>query len=289
LVGVTDASGTLKSVNGDIHLVSSDYFRTLRISMLAGRMLRRDDALGRSTVAVVNEEFARRFGLGRDVVGQQISEPGDPITIVGMVGNVRTRGLQTAPVPEVYISSLQLSWSNTYLVVRSAIPTAELVKLVKAAVESANSEQAVFGVLTMNELLADSVSEPKFYVLLIGAFALLALAMAAAGVYSVVSCLVSQRTNEIGIRMALGASGSMIVRTVVGSTSAWVAAGLAMGLGAGLATRNLLRALSDTAATGSPWMYACVVMFFFALTIVACYAPVRRAMRIDPAVALRWE
>src|SRR5260221_4348168 len=262
LVGVTERDGRLKSIIGDNHLISPEYFRTLRIPLLAGRMFRDDDRTEPWRVAIVNEEFARRFGLGRDVVGNQTDEPVQRLTIVGMVGNVRTRGLRAAPFPEVYLSSLRFSWTNQYLIVRSAMPPAQLVKLVKAAIQSSNSDQAVFGVMTMDELIADSVTEPRFYVFLIGAFALVAVAMAAAGMYSVISCLVSQRTSEIAIRIALGARRGDIVQTIIGKTTAWVAAGLGCGLGLGLAFRDTIRTLSSTVVQGSPWMYAAVVLFF---------------------------
>jgi predicted permease len=287
LVGAKEPNGQNKIVWSVNHLVSPDYFRTLRIPLLAGRMLRKDDAGPRVKVAVVNEELARRFGYGRDIVGKQFDEPGEPITIVGMVGNVRARGLQTDPYPEFYLSSLQLDWVNVYLVVRSALPPGQLVKQVKAAIQSSNSDQAVFGVMTMDEFIADSVTEPRFDAFLIGAFALLAVAMAAAGMYSVISCLVSQRTSEIAIRVALGATRGAIVRTILGTTTAWVVAGLAGGLGLGFATRNTVRSLSSAAVEGSPWMYVSVVLFFLAMTLLAAYLPVRRGTRLDPAVALR--
>jgi predicted permease len=289
LVGVTDAIGRLKSVLGDNHLVSPDYFRTLRIPLLAGRAFHDDDVAGRPRVAIVNQEFAHRFGLGRDVVGKQIFEPGEPFTIVGLVGDVRTRGLRTAPFPEVYLSSLQFDWANVYLFVRSSLPPEQLVKLVKAAIQSSNADQAVFDVVTMDEMVAESLTEPRFQMLLIGAFALLALAMAAAGMYSVIFFLVSQRTSEIAIRMALGASRAAIVRTVLGTTSLWVVVGLAGGLGLGLAASATIRSLTDTEAAGSPTMYAAVVLFFLAVTLVAAYLPARRASRLDPAAALRCE
>ncbi|HXI40577.1 MAG TPA: ABC transporter permease [Bryobacteraceae bacterium] len=289
LVGVTDRDGRLKSVVGDNHLVSKDYFRTLRIPLLAGRLFRDGDETEPWSVTIVNEEFARRFGLGRDVIGKQTAEPVHPLTIVGMVGNVRTRGLRAAPFPEDYLPSLRFSWTNQYLIVRSAMPPAQLVKVVKAAIQSSNSDQAVFGVMTMDELIADSVTEPRFHAYLIGAFALLAVAMAAAGIYSVISFLVSQRTSEIAIRIALGASRGDIVKTVLGTTSLWVATGLAAGLGLGLAASRTIRSLTDTEATASPVMYAGVVLFFLAVTLLAASMPVRRASRLDPAVALRSE
>jgi putative ABC transport system permease protein len=289
LVGVTDPSGALKSIIGWNHLVSADYFRTLRIPLLAGRTLRRDDAGRGVTVAVVNEEFARQFGFGANIVGHQIDEgPGEPpTTIVGMVGNVRTRGLRTDPFPEVYLSHLQLSWANTYLVVRSALAPGQLLKQVKTAIASANSDQPVFGVETLNDFISDSVAEPRFDVFLIGAFALLAVAMAAAGMYSVISCLVSQRTSEIAIRIALGATRGAIVRTIIGATAAWVILGLACGLALGLATRSTVSKLAATATTGSPWMYAVLVLFFFAVTLAATARPTHRAASLDPAAALR--
>jgi len=147
----------------------------------------------------------------------------------------------------------------------------------------------VFGVLTMDELIADSVTEPRFETFVIGAFALLALAMAATGMYSVISFLVSQRTGEIAIRMALGASRGAIVKTVLGLTSLWVAAGLAGGLAIGLAASKTIQSLTDSEAAGSPEMYAAVIGFFLAVTLLAAAVPLRRALRLDPAAALRCE
>ncbi|PYT28619.1 MAG: hypothetical protein DMG58_18155 [Acidobacteria bacterium] len=292
VVGVRDRTGALKKMIGvgETHRVSADYFRTLRIPLLSGRTFRDDDDLRHPYVAIVNQEFARRFGLGGDVLRKQFfGDAPVPITIVGMVGDVRTRGLQAAPVPEVYLSSLQIDGPNVYLIVRSTIPPGQLVKLVKAVIHSSSSDQAVFGISTMEELVADTLTEQRFDVFLIGTFALLAIAMAAAGMYSVVSCLVSQRTSEVAIRIALGASRGAIVRTILGTTTAWMVAGLACGLGLGLITRNIIRSLSRTTVDGSWWMYVSVVLFFLVVTLVAAYLPVRRAILLDPAIALRCE
>jgi predicted permease len=289
LIGVTDAAGALVSVIADNHLISPDYFRVLRIPLLAGRSFRAADGEGQPRVAIVNEEFARRFGLGRDVVGRQIFEPGEPITIVGLVGDVRTRGRQIAPVPEVYLSSLQFSWANVYLMVRSPLPPAQLLAQVKAAIRAANPDQAVYGVMTLEEMIADALREPRFQSWVIGAFALLAVAMAIAGMYSVVSCLVSQRTTEIAIRMALGARRGAIVRAILGVTSLWMVTGLAAGLGLGLAARHSLRSLSGAVSGGSPWMFAVVALLFLVAALAAAWLPARQAARLDPAVALRAE
>ena len=271
------------------HQISPDYFRTLGIPLLAGRTFRLSDAGPRLTVAIVNEEFARHFGLGPDVVGKQIDYSDPPVTIVGMVGTVRARPLETKQDPECYISSLESSWPNVYLLVRSSRPPGQLLKEVKAAIASVNPDQAVFGVQTMNELVADSIPEPRFDVYLIGVFALLAVAMVAAGMYSVISFLVSQRTSEIAIRMALGAGRGAIIRTAVAAASLWVGAGLAGGLYLGFAASKTIRSLTDTEAAGGAAMYAAVAVFFLAVTFIAAYLPARRATRLDPAQALRSE
>jgi ABC-type antimicrobial peptide transport system permease subunit len=195
----------------------------------------------------------------------------------------------TAPQPQVYFSYLQMYEPNIHLVVRSSLPLGQVLVAVKDAIHSSYSEQAVFDVLTLDQVLSNSVAEPRFHAILIGAFALLALAMAGCGMYSVISCLVSQRTAEIAIRIALGAEGSAIVQTVLGSTGVWVAGGLAAGVALGLATSKTVRQLSHSTVSGSLAMYAVVVLFFLAVTLVAAYIPVRRASRIDPAMALRSE
>ena len=288
LRGVTEANGELKHVIAWTHLISPDYFRVLRIPVLVGRTFRRSDAGPRATVAIVNEEFARRFGLGADIVGKQLDEgPDEPITIVGMAANVRTRGLETAPFPEIYLSSLQLQWANTFLVVRSSIPPRNLLRQVKAAIRSADADQAVFGVETMEQMIAGATAEPRFETLLVGAFALLAVVMAAAGLYSVISCLVSQRTGEIAIRMALGARPGDILRAVLGTTSAWVAGGLAVGLWLGLGAAKTIRTLTSAEAAPPPGMYAAVLALFVVVAAFSAWLPARRATRVSPAVALR--
>jgi len=164
------------------------------------------------------------------------------------------------------------------------------VRQVKLAIQSSNPDQAVFGVTTMDELLADSVTEPRFYLFLIGAFALLAVAVAAAGTYCAISRLVSQRTSEIVIRIGLGASRFAIIQTILTAIVVWVMAGLACGLALRLAIWNTVRALSDTAVKGLPWVYAAVVVLFFLLvTLLAAYVPLGRASRVAPSVALRCE
>jgi putative ABC transport system permease protein len=271
------------------HQASPDYFHALGIPLLAGRAFRLSDAGPRLTAAIVNEEFARNFGLGPDVVGKQLDLSNPPVTIVGLVGSVRASPLETKPAPECYLPSLELSWPNVYLLVRSPLPPGQLLKEVKSAIAAVDPDQAVFGVQTMNEWVGDSVPEPRFDTYLIGVFALLAVAMAGAGMYSVISFLVSQRTSEIAIRMALGAGRGAIVKTVLAATGLWVLTGLAGGLYLGYAAGKTLRSLTDAEALASPATYAVVALFFLVVNLVAVYLPARRATRLDPAAALRSE
>ncbi|HLJ48575.1 MAG TPA: ABC transporter permease [Bryobacteraceae bacterium] len=286
--GQPDDPGLVRRQVASFQIVSPDYFRTLGISLMAGRTFRDDDMVGRPDVVIVNEEFVRRFGDGRDLIGRRIASRRST-TIVGVVANVRMSGRETAPVPQIYASYLQMYEPNIYLVVRSRLAPDQLIGRVKEAIRSAYADQAVFHVLTMEEVLSNSLAEPRFHAFLIGAFALLALAMAASGMYSVISCLVSQRTSEIAIRIALGAGLTAIVRTVVGRTGAWLLGGLGIGLVLGLVASGTVRRLSHTAVSGSPEMYGAVVLFFIVVTLIASYLPVRRASRLDPAMALRCE
>jgi putative ABC transport system permease protein len=141
--------------------------------------------------------------------------------------------------------------------------------------------------MSLDEVISRSVATPRFQAILIGAFALLALMMAASGLYGVISCLVTQRTSEIAIRMALGANRSRVVKAIVGQTAAWVLGGLAVGMGLGAATSTLVRRLSLSADSGDPLTYAVIALVYLAVTLFACLAPVRRATRLDPATALR--
>jgi putative ABC transport system permease protein len=290
IVGVPVASGAV-GYPSYTNSVSPDYFHTLKIPLLAGRGFREDDMQGREPVAIVSQEFARRAGVP-DPVGRQLFPgygPGETITIVGVAGDVRMRNLETAPFPVCYLSYRQLLLPDAYLVVRSLMPQGRLVNSVKAAIRSSYPEQAVFHVRSMEQVFSSSIAQPRFQAWLVGVFALLALVMAASGMFSVISFLVSQRTSEIAIRMALGAGRGDIVKTVLGTTSLWVVAGLACGLGLGLAASRTVRSLTDTEANGSPAMYAAVVLFFLVVTLLAAYMPVRRASRLDPGVALRSE
>jgi putative ABC transport system permease protein len=277
------------------YFVSSDYFRVLGIPLVEGRTFRDDDAQGRPRVAVVNQEFVRSHEIAINPVGRQIDDGSDgAITIVGVVGDTRARGVLTEPEPQFYTSYLQYFLPNAYLLVRSSLAQTQLVTRVKEAIRASYVDQPVFNVSSMDEVLSSSTAGLRFSAFVLGVFALLALMMAAGGMYSIISCLVSQRTNEIAVRIALGASRTAIVKTVWATTGAWILAGLTGGIGLGLAARTTILRLSNIGVPGSAGsaahsteMYAATALFFIAIAVFASYVPVKRAMRIDPALALR--
>jgi putative ABC transport system permease protein len=266
--------------------ISPDYFRTLRIPIVSGRAFRDDDRTGRPAVVIVNQEFVRRFANGRDLLGRRI-DLDRPASIIGVVGDVRMSASATAPEPQIYTSYLQYYEPNEYLLVRSALSQNELMPRVKAAIRSAYPDQAVFNVITMEDVFARSIAEPRFQAWLTGAFAFLALAIATTGMYSVVACLVSQRTSEIAIRVALGAGRLAIIRTVLGATTIWVTVGLAVGIVLGIAAGGTVQRLTGASVAPKPGMYMAAAGLFLLLTLAASFVPIRRANAVGPAQALR--
>ena len=197
--------------------------------------------------------------------------------------------METVTAPQIYASFLQDFEPNINLVARGSLDTATLVRNVKGSIWSIAPDQAVFNVKTMDQVVSNSVAEPRFVALLIGAFALLAVVMAAAGVYSVVSYLVSQRTREIAVRVALGAQRGDVLWMVAGQTVAWSLCGLFLGAIGAVAVARMTRGMLPGAAPVDVAALAAVCAFFAVVAISAAYAPARRAVRLDPVTALRCE
>jgi predicted permease len=272
------------------YFVSPDYFRALGISLIAGRTFRDDDSLGKMQVAVVNQEFVRSHSIEANPLGRQIDDgPGGRITIVGVVGNVRIRGAEIAPEPQLYTPYLQYFQPLVNVVVRSSLDHEQLISRVKTAIRSSYSEQAVFNISTMEDLFFNSIATPRFNASLAGVFSVLALLLTASGMYSVVSFIVSQRSNEIAVRIALGARRAAIVRNVLIYTMLWVVGGLAAGIVLGAVASRTIQSLSSSVIPASSATYTVVTLFFLGVALLATWSPVRRATRVDPARALREE
>jgi predicted permease len=276
-------------------LISPDYFRALGVPILRGRPFDESDTQTAPESVVINQTMVSTFFPGEDPIGRrlQLGEP-DPrspwVTIVGVVGDVKYTGLDAAPAPTMYTPYEQnLWWPTMYLIVRSAGGTAGLDQSLRAQVAALDPQLPVAEVRTMRELLGRSVAEPRFRTALLGIFAAVALLLAAIGIYGILSYAVGQRTQEIGIRMALGAQRHDVLALVLRDGMILVGAGVGFGLIAALALSRLLSGLLFGVGPMDAWSFGTASLVMTAAALLACYVPAARAARVDPMVALRAE
>jgi putative ABC transport system permease protein len=275
------------------------YFETLKIPVREGRGLDERDGASAPPVVVVNEAMARKFWPGESPVGRRVkSLPGkdSPLaTVVGVVGDVRQAGLEQPPGTEIYFSVAQPALTNgafrsMSVVLRSSAPDPmALLPSVRAAIGELDGALPLAHVRTMEELMGASLVRTRFLMTLLAAFAGLALVLAAVGIYGLLSHVVAQRTNEIGVRMALGANRRQILRDVVGYGLGLVGVGVAVGLVGALALSRLMGSLVFGIGATDPLTFVAVAALLLAVSLVACLVPAGRAVRVDPVVALRYE
>jgi putative ABC transport system permease protein len=281
--------------------VSADYFKLLDIPVLAGRAFTERETPDALTVAVVNESFAQKYFLGENPVGKQIqyysARPSDPmpppVEVVGVVRDVRQANLEAAPEPIMYTSQSQRRWSFMTFMARTDQDPMQLVGAVKGAIQSIDKDLPISKVATLDQLMSASISQRRGLMILLGAFAALALILAGVGIYGVMSYSVSQRTHEIGIRMALGARASDVIRLVVRQGLVLALAGVAIGIVGALAlTRLLTSLLSDllfNVGAADPVTFLAIPILVLIVALGACFVPAHRATRVDPMEALRYE
>ena len=275
--------------------VSPGYFDAAGVRVLRGRVPDERDAAGAPPVLAVNQSLARRDFPGEDPVGKRISfgirPDGQPnwFEIVGVVADVRSMELHTEPPPEIYTSYLQDPFAGMSFVVRSSVEPESLVPAVREAVRGVDRAQPVAEVRTMEQLVGEAAAEPRFNSLLLGLFACVALVLAAAGIYGVMSYAVTQRTHEIGIRIALGAQTGDVLRFVVGQGMALALAGVGLGLLAALALTRVMASMLYGVSATDPATFAGVALLLSLVAFLASYVPARRATKVDPMVALRYE
>ena len=276
----------------DFRIASPGYFEAMEIPLVRGRSFTERDRSDAPVVAVVNRVFADRLlDPTKDALGQRIryGRGGDWIEIVGIVGQVRHKGLDAEPQPEMFVSYRQLQYGSMTVVLRAAGNPLALVEPFKRAVFGLDPLQPIANLDTVQELIAGSLAQRRFHAILFLVFAGLALTLAGIGIYGVISYSVSQRTREIGVRMALGARERDVLREVVGTGLRLTALGIAIGLGGALLVTRGLQGLLYGVSPADPLTFVAVPVALLLVAAAACIVPARRASRVDPMVALRSE
>jgi putative ABC transport system permease protein len=281
----------------EVRIVSPEYFGAIGIPLQRGRAFERGDTASSRQVVVISETAARRFFPGEEPLGQWITvgwgrPEGAPKAggeVVGIVGDVTERGLVEEKPPEIYLPHAQLPIGSMDLVLRSAGSPRSLAPAVHAAVRGLDPELPLARMATLEEIVARSISEPRFYMVLLGAFAGTALFLAALGIFGVMSFAVVQRSREIGIRVALGADPKQVLCMVLGHASLLAVAGVGLGLVGALSLSRAIASLLFELSPTDPLTLAGVAGLLMAVALLASYLPARRATRVDPLIALRSE
>ncbi|HKX26205.1 MAG TPA: ABC transporter permease [Blastocatellia bacterium] len=273
--------------------VTPDYFRTLGLRLLRGRLFDQRDREGTPLVAVISETAARRYWPDADPIGQRLtlnhSSWFPQYEIVGVVSDIKTDDLNKPPYPEFYRSSSQFPSDDAHLVIRTRAAPETLAPLVREELARLDRDMPVRNVRTMENVIAGSLGRARLAAWLLGCFAALAAVLAAAGLYGVMSYTINQRTNEIGLRMALGATAGDVRRMVLGEGSRLVIFGVAAGSIAALTLSRLLANFIFGVTATDPLTYAGVALLLALVALPACYLPARKATRVDPLTALRHE
>jgi predicted permease len=281
-----------ESPSAQFLIVSAGYFQTMQTSLLSGRDFTDRDSFNLQPVAIVNHAFVERYYSGQNILGKQFHvcwTIKKPVEIVGVVADARQAQLQDAPEPTIFLSNSQAPMYFATLVIRAAGDPSQLARSAEDAVHRVDPDQAVSDIQTMDTVFSNSVSSPRFQAVLLLVFAGLAVALAMIGVYGVVSYSISQRTNEIGIRVALGAHSSDVVRLVLREVLTLAAIALLIGLAGALALSRVLQSLLFEVTPTDPLTLTLVCLVVLTVSVLAAIMPARRATRIDPLVALRYE
>ena len=285
--------GVKKDYDADIRVSTPTYFQTMAIPLLKGRYLSDQDVQGSAQVAVVNQALVQKVFAGQDPVGRYIENFGpmkDKIQIVGVVGNVHHADLASTPRPEVYLAFGEAHWPSVFMAVRAK--TSDPLALTPAAqnaVASVNKDIPLANLRTMEDVIAQSVLRRKFAMMLLSVFAGLAMLLAAIGLYGVMSYTVSQRTHEVGIRMALGAQKVDVLKLIVGQGMTLVGAGIVLGIVASIALTRLISSLLFGISARDPLVFGLFAALLAGVALLANYVPALRATKVDPMIALRYE
>jgi predicted permease len=270
--------------------VSPDYFHLLGIPLLRGRLFNESDADKTPQVAVINQAMAQTYWPNDDPLGKRFksTRPNSAwITVVGLVANARTESLARADVPQIYLDLFQTGARRLAIFLRGHLNAAAIGDQVREQVQSVDSTLPVYGAQTLNETVSASLAQRRFSLEMVGLFALTALLLAGLGIYGLISYLVSERMHEIGIRLALGASRSNILRMVLRQGLGLAIVGAAVGIVCALIVSHLMASLLYGVRPTDPLTFACVALLLIGVALLACYIPARCATRVDPIQALR--
>jgi putative ABC transport system permease protein len=277
-------------------IISDGYIRALGVKLIDGRALDQRDGTSASPVALINQTMARNLWPGESALGRRFkqgsfAEHSPWITIVGIVGDVHQAGLDAPARPEMYLPYLQqdFGFEPEYLVVRTTGDPMRMAEAVRQQVWAVDNEQPVAGAMPLEELVDDTLAPRKTQAGLLGGFAVLALLLSALGIYAVLSFTVTQRTQEFGVRMALGAQPGDVLQMVLSQGARLFILGAVIGLATAFALSRTLEHLLYGVSATDPISFAMVTVLLAGVTLLACYFPARRAMRVDPMIALRYE
>jgi putative ABC transport system permease protein len=271
-------------------IISPGYIRTMKIPLSAGREFTEHDTADSQKVLIVNETMARRLWPDRDPIGQIALNGREEWQVVGVVGDVRHGALEQAAGLEMYFPIMQNhDWNSLDLVVRAKLPIESLVPGVRAALSSVDPDLPNSDYQPLEQLVDRAVSPRRFVTALLGVFSLLALILASLGIYGVISYSVTQRTNEIGIRIALGAQTQAVLKLIIGQGVKLVLIGLGIGLAGAFALTRVLSGLLFGVGATDPLTFTGIALLLASVAMLACYIPARKAARVDPMIALRYE
>jgi predicted permease len=281
----------------ETRVATPGYFETMGIPLLKGRMFTAQDDERAPQVALISESAARKFFPNEDPIGRKIrlgwgrgkDKPNVGGEVIGIVGNVRQVGLDVEADPDIYVPHAQVANNSMEIVVRAEVPPSTLSGVIRSEVRRLDADLPVARIDTVESVVAESISRPRFYMLLVAIFAAVALLLAAVGIFGVMSYSVAQRTRELGIRIALGAGRGALRRLVVGQAMVLAIGGLAIGLIAALLLSTTLEKMLFDLKPTDPATFASVAAVLFVVALVASWLPARKAARVDPVVALRAE
>jgi putative ABC transport system permease protein len=286
-------------LNVDFYQASPTYFGAMGLRVTNGRFFTKHDREDQPRVAIVNETLVRRYFPEQNPLGKRIkmgnaTGPFPWLSIVGVVRDVKQNGLDEETKPALYVPYLQpplpdWKFQSLYLIVRTQSDPLSTISALRGAVQALDKNQPIYRVATMEQLLARSLAARKFSLILLLLFAALALTLSVIGLYSVLAYAVTQRTNEIGIRMALGAQAADVLKLVLRQGMTLTLIGVGLGLVASFALTRLIKTLLFGVSATDPMTYAAIVLLLAGVALLACYLPARRAINVDPVTALRYE